>query len=148
MKKSLWKKRVRKNASAKSLGPCDRAKGRIYTEEGKGIFIVQRRKRRGASIHRRSTVKRVHSTLQITANVTSTLCGKKERKKENSTRLSLYKPVDSKKWIPIASYHRYTKRDRKEEGVYKAGSEVRLQQYQNQGGRQMESSFHYAYWSI
>jgi len=75
--KRFWKKRVRKNASAKSLGPCDRVKRRIYTEERKGVFIIQREKGGSASIRGRSTAKRVHSTLQITTNVTSTLCGKK-----------------------------------------------------------------------
>ena len=79
VEKSLWKKRVRKNASVKSLGPCNRGERRIYTKERKGVFIIQRGKGGSASIHGRSTAKRVHSTLQITTNVTSTLCGKKGR---------------------------------------------------------------------
>ena len=75
----MEKKRVRKNASVKSLGPYNRGERRIYTEERKGVFIIQRGKRGSASIRGRSTVKRVHSTLQITTNITSTLCGKKEQ---------------------------------------------------------------------
>ena len=97
MEKSLWKKEVRKNASAKGLGPCDRIEGRVYAEEGKGIFVIKRRKGESTSVHGESIVKRVHSTLQITANVTSVFCGKKGRQKEDSTRLSPYKPVDNKK---------------------------------------------------
>jgi len=65
----------------KSLGSCDRVERRVYTEEGKGIFVVKRRKRGSASICGRSTAKRVHSALQVTANVTSTLCGKKNGKR-------------------------------------------------------------------
>ena len=77
VEKGVWKKRVRANASVKGLGPCDRIEKRVYTKERKGIFVVKRKKRESASIHGRSIAKRVHLSLQITANVTSTLCGKK-----------------------------------------------------------------------
>jgi len=77
VKESLWEKRIRKNASAKGLGSCDRVERRVYTKERKGVFIVKRRKGGSASVRGRSTAERVHLTLQVTANVTSTLCGKK-----------------------------------------------------------------------
>jgi len=77
VEESLWEKRIRKNASVKSLGPCNRVERRIYTKERKGVFIIQREKGESASICERSTAKRVHLTLQITANITSTLFGKK-----------------------------------------------------------------------
>jgi len=79
VKKGLWKKGIRKNASAKGLESCDRVERRVYTEEGKGIFIVKRRKGESTSICRRSTVERVYSALQVTTNITSTLRGKKRR---------------------------------------------------------------------
>ena len=44
MEEGLWEKRIRKDASAKGLGSGDRVEGRVYTEERKGIFIVERRK--------------------------------------------------------------------------------------------------------
>jgi len=61
----------------KGLGSCNRVERRVYTEEGKGVFIVKRRKGGSASIRERSTAERIHSALQVTANVTSTLRGKK-----------------------------------------------------------------------
>jgi len=61
----------------KGLGSRNRAERGVYTKERESVFIVKRGKRGSASIHGRSTVKRVYSSLQITANVTSTLCGKK-----------------------------------------------------------------------
>jgi len=77
VEKGLWKKGVRKNASAKGLGPRNRVERGVYAKERESIFLVKRGKRGSVSICRRSIVKRVHSSLQITANVTSTLCGKK-----------------------------------------------------------------------
>jgi len=127
VEKSLWKKEVRKNASTKGLGPCNRIEGRVYAEEGKGIFVIKRRKGGSTSIRGESIAKRVHSTLQITVNVTSTLCGKKGQQKEDSARLSPYKLVDDKKRISTATYRRHTEWSREEEGVYKVRSEIGLQ---------------------
>ena len=56
--------------------------------------------------------------------------------------------MDGKKRIPTAAYRRYTGWGRKEEGVYKVGSKMGLQQYLNQEGRRMESGIHYAHRSI
>jgi len=77
VEESLWEKGIRKNASIKGLESCDRVERRVYTEEGKGVFIVKRRERESASVRRRLTVERVHSALQVTANIASTLHGKK-----------------------------------------------------------------------
>jgi len=79
VEEGLWEKEIRKNASAKGLGSRDRVEERVYTEEGKGVFIVKRREGGSASVHGRSTVERVHSALQVTANIASTLRGKKGR---------------------------------------------------------------------
>ena len=76
MEKGTQKKEVRKNASTKNLGPCYRVKGRIYTEKGKGVLIVQREKKGGTSICRRPAKKRIHLPFQVTPNVTSTLRSK------------------------------------------------------------------------
>ena len=79
MEESLWKKGVRKDASVKGLGPCDRVKRGVFTKEREGVFIVERREGRSISICGRSTAKRVYTTLQIATNFTSALCGKKGR---------------------------------------------------------------------
>ena len=63
MEEGLWKKGIRKNASVKGLGLCNRVERRVYTEEGKGVFIVKGRKGGSASICRRSAVERIHSAL-------------------------------------------------------------------------------------
>jgi len=77
VEESIWKEGVRKNASVKSLGSRNRVERGIYTKERESVFIVKRRKRGGTSIYGRSIAKEVHSSLQITTNITSTLCGKK-----------------------------------------------------------------------
>jgi len=77
VKESLWEKRVRKNASAKGLGSHDRIEREVYTKERKSVFIVKRGKEGSASVHGRSTMKRVHPPLQIATNITSILHGKK-----------------------------------------------------------------------
>jgi len=74
----IWKKKVKKNTSVKDLGPCHRIKRRIYTEKRKGVLIVKGRKGRSTSICGGSVEERIHPTFQVTPNVTSTLCGKKE----------------------------------------------------------------------
>jgi len=77
VEKGLWKKRVRKDASAKGLGPHDRVERGVYAKERESVFVVERGERGSTSICGGSIAKRVHPPLQITANVTSTLCGKK-----------------------------------------------------------------------
>jgi len=57
IKKSIWKERVRKDASMKGLGSCNRVKERVYVKEGEGVFTVKRRERGSASIHRGSAKK-------------------------------------------------------------------------------------------
>jgi len=74
----IWKKKIRKNASVKDLGPRHRVERRVHTKKGKDILIVEGRKGRNASICRGSIEERIHSTFQVTPNITSTLCGKKE----------------------------------------------------------------------
>jgi len=43
--KGVWEEAVGKNADKESVGPCDRCKEEICSEEGKGVPIVERRKR-------------------------------------------------------------------------------------------------------
>jgi len=43
MKKSIWKERVREDASAKGLGSCNRVKRGVYIKKGEGVFIVKGR---------------------------------------------------------------------------------------------------------
>jgi len=78
------------------VGPYYRIKGEVHTKKGKGVFIVEGRKGKGASIRRGSIEERVHPSFQITPNITSTLCGKKGWHMENGARLSTHKLVDSK----------------------------------------------------
>ena len=78
VEKSVWKKGVRENASAKDLGPCYRIEKRVHTEKEKGILLVKRGKGESTGICRGSIEKRIHLTFQVTPNVTSTLCSKKE----------------------------------------------------------------------
>jgi len=74
----IWKKKIRKNTSVKDLGPCHRVERRVHTKKGKDILIVEGRKGRNASICEGSIEERIHPTFQVTPNITSTLCSKKE----------------------------------------------------------------------
>ena len=127
MGEGIWKKKVRKNASVKDLGPHHRIKRRIHTEKRKGILIVKERKGRSTSICRGSVEKRIYLTFQVTPNITSILCGKKEWHTKNSAGLSTHKLVNDKEWVSFTPYHRYIGWSREEEGIYEAGPEVEIQ---------------------
>ena len=98
--------------------PWDHAielKKRVYIKEGKSVFTVEREKRKDASIYRGSVAKKVYLTIKITTDLTSPFCSKKRQKKENDTRLSSYKPIDSKKWVSLTPNCRYPGQSRKED---------------------------------
>ena len=63
VEKGLWEKGVRKDASAKGLGPRNRVKRRVYAKKGEGVFFVKRGKRGGASICGGSVEKGIYSTF-------------------------------------------------------------------------------------
>ena len=98
-----------------SMGSCNRIEKGVCAQEEKSIFTVKRRKREGASIYREPTTKRIYSAIKITIDLISPFCSKKGWKKENSTRLLLYKSVDSKKQILFTPNHRYPRWSRKED---------------------------------
>jgi len=126
MEKSIWEKRVRKNTGTKDLESCNRAKREVCAEKEESILIVERRKREGTGICGEPIKKRVYLTFQVTPNLTSIFCSKKGQKVKNSTRLLPHKPVDHKEQVPFTSYCGYIRQSRKEKGVYKARSEVRI----------------------
>jgi len=90
VEKSLWKERVRKDTSTKSLGSYYKAKRWVCAKKGESIFTVERRKGESANIYRRPAEKKVHLTLQIIPNFASTFCSKKEWKTKNSIGLSTH----------------------------------------------------------
>jgi len=97
VKESIWKKGVRKDASTKDLGPCHRIKEGIYAKKGESIPTIERRKRGSTDVCGRPVKEGIYLTLQVTPDITSTLCGEKGWHTENGTRLSIHKPVDDKK---------------------------------------------------
>ena len=62
VEKSLWKERVKKDTSVKSLGSCYRVKREVCVKEEESIFIVKGRKRRSIGICRRPAEKRIYPT--------------------------------------------------------------------------------------
>ena len=102
VEENVWKKGVREDAHMKGLGPRYRTERRIHAKKGEGIFTVERGKGRGTSICRRSIKERIYLTLQVTPNVTSTLCGKKGWHTENGTRLSVMR-APKRKQFPMYS---------------------------------------------
>jgi len=63
VKKSLWKERVRKNTSVKSLGSCYRVERGVCAKEEESIFTVEGRKGGSIGVCKRPAEKRVHLTL-------------------------------------------------------------------------------------
>jgi len=61
MEESIQKERVREDASAKGLGPCNRVERRLCAEKREGVLIVKGGERGGASIHERSVEKGIYS---------------------------------------------------------------------------------------
>jgi len=108
VEKDVWKKGVRENASAKDLGPCHRIEREVCTKKGKGVLLVKGGKGESIGICGGSVKERIHLTFQVTPNITSALCDKKEWHMENGTRLSIHKPVDNKEWVSLTPYCRYT----------------------------------------
>jgi len=77
IEKSIWKERVREDASVKGLGSYNRVKRGVYTKKGEGVFIVEGREKGDTGICGGPTKKRVYLTFQVTPNFTSTFCSKK-----------------------------------------------------------------------
>jgi len=59
----------------KGLGSCYRVEEEIYAKKEESIFAVKGRKRGSTGICREPIKKRVHLTLQVTLDITSTFCG-------------------------------------------------------------------------
>ena len=63
MEKSIWKERVREDASIKDLALCNRIKRRLHAVKREGILIVKGEERGGTSICGRSVKKGIYSTF-------------------------------------------------------------------------------------
>ena len=127
VEESIWKKRVGEDAHIKGLGPCHRTEGRVHAKKGEGIFTVERGKGRGTSICGGSIKERIHPTLQVSPNITSTLCGKKGWHIEDGARLLTYKPVDNKEWVPSTPHCGHIGWSREKKSIYKAGPKMGIQ---------------------
>ena len=96
MEESIWKGRIGKNAHQEAMEPYNRVEREICAKKEESIFTVKRRKGGGTSICGGSTVKRIHSTIEIATDLTSPFCSKEGWQEENGIRLLSCKPVDSK----------------------------------------------------
>jgi len=63
----------------KGLGSYYRVEGGIHAKKGKSVFIIKGRERGNTGIYRGPIKKRVHLTLQVILDITSTFCDKKDR---------------------------------------------------------------------
>ena len=63
IEESIQKERVREDASAKGLGPCNRIKERLCVTKREGVLIVKGGERGGISICGRSVEKGIYSTF-------------------------------------------------------------------------------------
>ena len=81
MNKGVWKEAVRENANEKGVGSCNRCKGGVCSEEGKGVSVIERREGGGKRICERAVVKGIYLAVEVTANSASIFC-EKERQEE------------------------------------------------------------------
>jgi len=63
IEKSIWKERVREDASAKGLEPCNRIEGRLCATEREGVLIVKGEEKESTSICGRSVEKEIYLTF-------------------------------------------------------------------------------------
>jgi len=56
------------------LGSRNRYEEGIYTEEGEGVPVVERGKRRSEKVHIRTTEERIYLILKVVSNGTGILC--------------------------------------------------------------------------
>ena len=63
MEESIWKERVREDASVKGLKPCNRVERRLRSKKRESVLIVKGGKRGGTSICGRPVEKGIYSTL-------------------------------------------------------------------------------------
>ena len=59
------------------MGSCDRSEGGVCAKKGKGLPIVKGRKRGSKGVYLGAAEERVHPTIEITADGTGILHGKK-----------------------------------------------------------------------
>ena len=69
------------------MGSCYRYKRRVHAKKGKGIPIVEGRKKRGAQVYIRTVEEGVYLTFEVTTNDTSVLCREEGWEEENGVRL-------------------------------------------------------------
>ena len=133
VKENIWKEEVGKNIHKKTIELYNKTEGRVCAEERKDVLTIKRGKRESTSICKRPVTKGIYSAIKITIDLTSLFCNEEGWKKENSTRLLLYKSINGKEQISLAFYHRYPRWSRKKENVHETGSQIGIQQYKDQG---------------
>ena len=69
------------------MGPCDRSKGEVCTEEGESVSIVKRRKRGDEGVYLGAAEKGIYLTIKVTTNGASVLCKKEGWKELDGARL-------------------------------------------------------------
>jgi len=97
IEKGIWKGKIRAHASMKDLKSCDRIKREVYAKKEKGIFIIKKRMRRNADICERPVIQRIHLTIKVAIDISSSLCSQKGWEVTNGIGLPTCKSVNSKK---------------------------------------------------
>ena len=69
------------------MRPCYRYEERICVEEGKGVFIVKRKERRGMQVYKGTVEEGLYQTFEVISNSTGVFCRKERWEKEDGTRL-------------------------------------------------------------
>jgi len=68
---------------------CNRCKRRVHTKEMKDIPIVERRERGSKRICEETVTEGVYSTIEVTTNHTSILCGEERWKEADGAGLQI-----------------------------------------------------------
>ena len=87
VEEGIWEGRIRENASAKALGSCHRAQGRICTKKREGVLTFQGQEGGSAGVCKGSVEEGLHLAVQVTPNIASALCSKERWKEKNGPGL-------------------------------------------------------------
>jgi len=90
MDQGIQKETVREDADEKNMGPCDRDKREVCTEERESVSIVEKRKGGSKGVCPRAVKEGVYPTIQITTNGTGIFCREKGWEEADGTRLLIF----------------------------------------------------------
>jgi len=90
MDQSLWQETVRTDAYKEGMGSYNRNKKGICSKKEESVPVVERGKRGGQDVHKKTTKKEIHLAVKVTTNSICILCRKEGWKETDGTELPVF----------------------------------------------------------